>query len=130
MNQANTQRIYFKDLDALRFIAAYLIVLLHCFFGWKVKFGDPSFLNSFLSPASIKSLEIVIHNFSFGVDIFFLISGFLLTYLLLCEREKTGKVDVIKFYIRRAYRIWPLYFLMILTAPLLTYFIAEQNPTY
>lgn len=130
MAQAPDQRIYFKNLDLLRFMAAYLIVLLHCFFGWKVKFGDPAFLHSLLSDEALKKLEIVIHNFSFGVDIFFLISGFLLTYLLLCEREKTGKVDILRFYIRRAYRIWPLYFLLVLTAPLLTYFINEQNPTY
>lgn len=125
----DSQRIHFDNLDALRFIAAYLIVLLHCFFGWKVKFGQPQFLNS-LSPEWSSKLEMVMHNFSFGVDIFFLISGFLITYLLLNEKEKTGKVDVIKFYIRRAFRIWPLYFFMILTAPLLAYFLNEQEPTY
>jgi peptidoglycan/LPS O-acetylase OafA/YrhL len=130
MNRTPDQRVYFKNLDLLRFVAAYLIVLLHCFFGWKVKFGDPAFLSAFLPEAYIKKLEVIIHNFSFGVDIFFMISGFLLTYLLLSEREKTGKVDVLRFYIRRAYRIWPLYFLLILTAPLLTYFINEQSPTY
>jgi len=129
-NENGAQRIYFKNLDILRFIAAYMIVLLHSYFGWKVKFGHPDFIVGSLSPKWIGKLELVMHNFSFGVDVFFLISGFLITYLLLREKEKTGKVDVIKFYIRRALRIWPLYFFMILTAPLFTYFLAEQSPTY
>jgi peptidoglycan/LPS O-acetylase OafA/YrhL len=129
-NGNDTQRIYFKNLDILRFMAAYMIVLLHSFFGWKAQYGNPVILSSFFSPASMEKFELIMHNFSFGVDIFFIISGFLITYLLLVEKEKTGKVDVIKFYIRRAYRIWPLYFFMILLAPLLTYFLYEQSPTY
>jgi len=129
-NTNGSQRIYFRNLDILRFLAAYMIVLLHCFFGWQIKYGNPEFLKTSLSPSSMAHFETVMHNLSFGVDIFFVVSGFLLTYLLLCEKEKTGKVDVIKFYIRRAFRIWPLYFFMILLAPLLSYFLYEQSPTY
>jgi peptidoglycan/LPS O-acetylase OafA/YrhL len=123
----NNQRIYFRNLDILRFVAAYMIVLLHCFFGWQTKFGHPP---SFNSSTAGGGLEVIFHNFAFGVDIFFLISGFLITYLLLSEQEKTGKVNVLKFYIRRAFRIWPLYFFMILTGPLLSYFFFEQSPGY
>lgn len=129
-NPDKSQRIYFQNLDILRFIAAYMIVLLHCFFGWKTKFGNPDFITSTFSGSALDKLEINFHNFSFGVDIFFIISGFLITYLLLSENEKTGKVDILKFYIRRALRIWPLYFLMILTGPLLSYFFFEQSPGY
>src|SRR3989344_3351771 len=124
------QRIHFKNLDILRFIAAYMIVLLHCFFAWKIHFGHPAFITSSLSEPTLGKVESVINNFSFGVDVFFIISGFLITYLLLVESDKTGKVDVIKFYIRRAFRIWPLYFLLLLIAPLLTYFYNEQSPGY
>ncbi len=42
-----------------------------------------------------------------GVDIFFVISGFLITGLLLREFELTGKVSVSQFYIRRIFRIFP-----------------------
>jgi peptidoglycan/LPS O-acetylase OafA/YrhL len=125
----STQRIYFKNLDMLRFIAAYLIVLLHCFFGWRAKFGHPEFVSS-LSPSWFAKVELIMHNCSFGVDIFFIISGFLITYLLLSERKKNGKVDIAKFYIRRALRIWPLYFLMVLLAPVLSYLYMEDSPTY
>jgi peptidoglycan/LPS O-acetylase OafA/YrhL len=124
----NRERIYFRNLDVLRFLAAYMIVLLHCFFGWRTKFGHPPSFNS--ASASTDKLELIFHNLAFGVDVFFLISGFLITYLLLSEHEKTGKVDVLKFYIRRAFRIWPLYFFMILTAPVLSYFFFEQSPDY
>lgn len=130
MSNTTSQKTYFQNMDILRFIAAYMIVVLHCFYGWKRYFGNPEFIVSNTSPGVFNKLENAIHNFTIGVDIFFTISGFLITYLLLSEYEKNGKVDVMKFYIRRAFRIWPLYFLMILVAPVLTYFFQEQSPGY
>jgi peptidoglycan/LPS O-acetylase OafA/YrhL len=55
--------------------------------------------------------------------VFFLLSSFLLTELLLREKSRTGTVHVGSFYVRRILRIWPLYFAalgvgFILTAPL------------
>ncbi len=50
-----------------------------------------------------------------GVDIFFVLSGFLITGLLLREERLTGKVDLAGFYIRRAFRILPLYWLVLAT---------------
>jgi len=47
---------------------------------------------------------------AFGVPVFFLLSAFLLTELLLREREMMGRIHVPAFYVRRALRIWPLYF--------------------
>jgi peptidoglycan/LPS O-acetylase OafA/YrhL len=49
----------------------------------------------------------------FGVIIFFVLSGFLITYLLLLEKENTG-INVKNFYIRRILRIWPLYFIILI----------------
>lgn len=51
---------------------------------------------------------------SLGVDIFFVLSGFLITTLLLREREKHGIVTLKGFYTRRAFRIFPLYFCVLL----------------
>jgi peptidoglycan/LPS O-acetylase OafA/YrhL len=42
-----------------------------------------------------------------GVTLFFVLSGYLITSLLLAEREKTGRVDLRAFYIRRALRLFP-----------------------
>ena len=44
---------------------------------------------------------------------FFVLSGFLITYLLLSEQELTNKISLKSFYIRRVLRIWPLYFLIV-----------------
>jgi len=52
----------------------------------------------------------VLRNGAYGVDVFFGISGFLITTLLLREREKNGKVSLRSFYLRRSLRIWPLYY--------------------
>src|ERR1044071_1597371 len=125
----SSQRIYFKNLDILRFLAAYMVVLLHSFFGWDSHFGKTKWLSG-MGQETVTLVKRIFENFTMGVDIFFLISGFLLTYLLLAEYQKNGKVDVMKFYIRRAFRIWPLYFLMLLIGPLLTYFFGEQAPGY
>jgi peptidoglycan/LPS O-acetylase OafA/YrhL len=43
----------------------------------------------------------------YGVRIFFVISGFLITSLLIREREQTGTISLKQFYIRRAYRLLP-----------------------
>lgn len=48
-----------------------------------------------------------------GVILFFSLSGFLITYLLLMEKSHTQKVSIVDFYIRRILRIWPLYFFLI-----------------
>lgn len=45
----------------------------------------------------------------YGVDLFFAISGFLITLLLLRERDRSGRVSLRRFYIRRALRILPAY---------------------
>jgi peptidoglycan/LPS O-acetylase OafA/YrhL len=46
-----------------------------------------------------------------GVTLFFCLSGFLITSLLSVEQARTGRIDIRRFYLRRALRIWPLYFL-------------------
>ncbi|MEN9639791.1 MAG: hypothetical protein RLZZ262_1660 [Bacteroidota bacterium] len=49
-----------------------------------------------------------------GVVFFFVLSGFLITFLLLKEKEVTNGVAIGKFYLRRLLRIWPLYLLIVL----------------
>jgi peptidoglycan/LPS O-acetylase OafA/YrhL len=55
----------------------------------------------------------------YGVDLFFLLSAYLITELLLREVEQFGKLDLRSFYARRILRIWPLYFLGITVGVLL-----------
>lgn len=49
-----------------------------------------------------------------GVEFFFVLSGFLISYLLFVEKQLKNKIDVFSFYLRRVLRIWPLYFLTLL----------------
>lgn len=75
------------DLDGLRGVAIAVVVLQHLF-GW------PS--GGFI-----------------GVDVFFVLSGFLITGLMVDEVERTGTLDVGAFYARRARRILPAAFLVL-----------------
>lgn len=54
-----------------------------------------------------------------GVSVFFILTGFLVTTLLLDEREKTGQIRIGKFLVRRAYRIWPALYGFLLSLLLL-----------
>ena len=50
-------------------------------------------------------------NGALGVNFFFVLSGFLITILLLKEEQVSGKINLLYFYYRRVLRIWPLYYL-------------------
>lgn len=69
-----------------------------------------------------------------GVVFFFVLSGFLITYLLLKEKEVTQGVAIGKFYLRRLLRIWPLYLLIVvlgfLILPYLNAFEVFQQQRY
>lgn len=67
----------------------------------------------FTLPQAISSNKIILLlcNAALGVQIFFVISGYLITKLLLIEREQTGRTSLKDFYIRRILRIFPVFFL-------------------
>lgn len=52
-------------------------------------------------------------NGTIGVDVFFALSGWLITALLIREQVTTGRISLGSFYIRRTFRILPLYFFMV-----------------
>jgi peptidoglycan/LPS O-acetylase OafA/YrhL len=56
-----------------------------------------------------------------GVTIFFFLSGYLITSLLLAEHARTGKIDILKFYARRVFRLMPPLFISLAIAYGLTY---------
>ena len=90
------QRIYFPELDGLRFFAFLLVFVHH---------------NSLFSGTPY--LSILHTNGWLGVDLFFSLSAFLFTKLLIAEYDKTRTISFKKFYARRIFRIWPIYFLFI-----------------
>jgi len=64
----------------------------------------------------------LISDGSLGVKIFFVISGYLITKLLLIEREKTGRISLKDFYLRRIFRIFPVFYLYVITVVILKIF--------
>lgn len=61
-----------------------------------------------------------------GVTMFFVLSGFLITFLLLKEKEKINTINVKSFYMRRILRIWPLYYLYFFFNLLLMWFLSKD----
>ena len=120
------KRIYFPHLDLIRFIAAFMIVMLHSYDAWHNWFAKTQ--ETFVS--GIPMANSFMKNLAVGVDIFFLISGFLITYILLEEKKRTGKINILKFMARRSLRILPLYFLIIIIAPFLISWIGKTEPNY
>lgn len=51
----------------------------------------------------------------FGVTVFFFLSGFLITTLMRVEHERTGSLNLKHFYVRRMLRIWPPFYIVLLT---------------
>src|ERR1700690_1965841 len=88
------------SLDGLRAISITLVVLSHLV-KWKHV-----------------SLQVLETYGALGVHIFFVLSGYLITSLLLGEYERTSTISLRDFYIRRAYRIFPaaLVFLAVVIA--------------
>jgi peptidoglycan/LPS O-acetylase OafA/YrhL len=61
-----------------------------------------------------------------GVDIFFIISGFLITRLLLDEVQNYGRIDFSRFYLRRFKRLFPSFILVILLTLISAYILFDQ----
>ncbi|HUN82825.1 MAG TPA: acyltransferase [Terracidiphilus sp.] len=101
-------RGYRPELDATRFLAFFFVFICH--FLVRIPNGEASlrFLAGRNSSVAYRALE---EAASCGVCLFFSLSAYLITNLLLKERAECYRVSVKKFYIRRALRIWPLYFL-------------------
>ncbi len=107
---AAKKRIYFEGLNEVRALAA-LGVLFHHVELFKNILNMPSLCQSNVYGKYVGHL--LGHLGKNGVYVFFVLSGFLITYLLLAEKEKLGKIDFKKFYVRRILRIWPLYYMTV-----------------
>ncbi len=97
-----SNKIYFPGLNGLRFLAAISVVVVHLN-QFKDYFGtaSPIFLPKFLL------------NGNDAVTLFFVLSGFLITYLMFVEYQQTHDISVRSFYTRRILRIWPLYYFIV-----------------
>ena len=102
------ERPHFKNLDGLRFFAALSVFIFH--FVNELKTISPEVTETKL----YKSLTIITSKGTLGVNLFFVLSGFLITYLILFEIKSKGTFNLKHFLIRRTLRIWPLYYFIVL----------------
>src|SRR4029079_7687100 len=100
-------RIFFPNLDGLRFISFFAVFLYHCDLSVFSYLGDSY-------PKTQQALTFLFRHGNLGVNFFFVLSGFLITYLLIKEKELKGNIHVGNFYVRRILRIWPLYYLCLI----------------
>ena len=97
VNQVHSPKLSYRaEIDGLRAIAVVSVILYHA---QMVLFGRDWFEGGFI-----------------GVDIFFVISGYLITRIIFSELESKGSFSFLNFYERRARRILPMLFVVLLTA--------------
>lgn len=118
MNQASSPPtkppLAIPGLDGLRALAILLVIAWHC-----AQFvGFPLAATGVLRP--------LVELGWAGVDLFFALSGFLITRLLLSEEEATGRIDMGRFYARRALRLLPAFY----TVVLLCLFVLPRVPAF
>jgi peptidoglycan/LPS O-acetylase OafA/YrhL len=108
------------SLDGLRAISILLVILAH---------------SSWYFPEIIQHnlpFKLIVGNGRHGVAIFFVISGYLITTLLLREFDKTGTVSLKRFYFRRTLCILPPYYVLLFVMAILwwTKLIPEHLPSF
>ena len=103
-----SSRPFFENLTGLRFVGALAVFIFHCFTLHREIWGD------FFQDNWFQKIYSVAEKGHVGIILFFVLSGFLITYLLLHENKLKGKINLAKYYMRRVLRIWPLYFLVVL----------------
>ena len=94
---------YQPVLDGIRAVAVVAVILYHAGFGW-------------------------MHGGFFGVEVFFVVSGYLITSLLLDEHRRAGKVSLGQFWLRRARRLLPALFAMLAVVAVWASFFGERAP--
>jgi len=114
------RRFYHPELDCLRFFAFFAVFIFHTL----PHETDYYSARNIPFAALIASVS---RAGSFGVDLFFLLSAYLITQLLLREKEAFAHVHLRSFYLRRILRIWPLYFLAIFIGVALTLVDRDQR---
>ena len=95
-----------QSLNGLRAIAIMLVIIWHITFG----LNCPSFIYT-----TSQHLELG----NSGIQLFFVVSGFLITGLLLKEKAETGSIHLGRFYLKRLIKIFPVYFAYILVIAIL-----------
>ncbi|MFT5306585.1 MAG: peptidoglycan/LPS O-acetylase OafA/YrhL, partial [Chitinophagales bacterium] len=100
------KRIYFENLDGLRFLCFLSVFFFHSFHTEYEAISGSAIYHFFKVD--------IFGNGNIGVNFFFVLSGFLITFLLIEEKKLNGQINLKKFWIRRMLRIWPLFYFCVL----------------
>ncbi len=114
MSQNPAARTYFPNLDASRFLAFIPVFFTHVFFS-----NNPEVIHSgaYLFVQNHLQLGLL------GLDYFFVLSGFLITWIILEEAARRDTFSLYNFYVRRSLRIFPLYFAVVLSGFILVFLL-------
>jgi peptidoglycan/LPS O-acetylase OafA/YrhL len=115
MTEAISTKTYFPSLNGVRFIAAFSVLIHHT-----------EQIKELLHENHLYDHHLIKNMGKLGVGLFFVLSGFLITYLLLQEKGQHQRINTRDFYIRRVLRIWPLYFLIVLGS----FFVFQYLPFF
>lgn len=114
---APPERAHLHALTGLRFVAAFHVVAYH----------GSGYIEG-LIPDSLGLLRNLLRTGYSGVNMFFVLSGFILAYTYL-ERQGGRPLELRRFYVARFARIYPLYLLgMVIVAPLVVMHFLQTNP--
>lgn len=103
---ASEERGFYRpELDGLRFFSFLVVFISHAYLISPGMFGGGAAMQELGRWALAAG-----HCGYAAVAVFFVLSSYLITELLLREHERHGRIDVPAFYARRALRIWPLYY--------------------
>ena len=105
----------YPSLNGLRAISILTVILYHI-----REYTPPAFFGGIERRNFLAPVFDFISDGHLGVNIFFVISGFLITSLLINEKSKTGTISLKDFYVRRTLRIFPAYYFL-----LLVYFVLQ-----
>ncbi len=98
MNSIQKNKLYYPQLDAIRGLSFLAVFFYHAY--------SPNSLNGFAL--------FLFHKLDLSIDVFFTLSSFLITWLGLAEIKSKGNFSFKNYFIRRALRIWPLYYILLL----------------
>jgi peptidoglycan/LPS O-acetylase OafA/YrhL len=117
--------LYRPELDVIR-VFAFLAV----FFSHVLPMNADFYLRHGLPPFFAQQAAVFAISLGRGVDVFFVLSGYLITDLLLRERNLFGNISLGWFWLRRALRIWPVYFFMIAICVVVGFFDPTQKMSF
>ena len=115
-------------VDGLRGMASLSIVLFHCFYGALFLLKDFDRVSAFA--AQLPSWLGFLANADKAVDVFFMVSAYLLGGALMRETDRNGTIAARDFYIRRLFRIYPLFLLGLAVYALGNPELAARNLIY